>query len=69
MDPDANLKELLERANEITRCWDDCNADGALTYDQLTFVAGEAERVAELVKALDGWIKGGGFLPERWRIV
>ena len=27
----------------------------------------EGERWADLVEALDGWIKGGGFLPQQWQ--
>jgi hypothetical protein len=26
----------------------------------------EVVRLAELVQALDEWIRGGGFLPEEW---
>jgi hypothetical protein len=53
MDPDANLKEQLEIAKAI--------ADG--TYEG----SDDAERLAELVLALDEWIKSSGFLPKVWR--
>jgi hypothetical protein len=33
----------------------------ATTADECGF-----ERLAELVLALDGWLKMGGFLPRRW---
>lgn len=28
---------------------------------------GDAERLAELFEAIDGWMTIGGFLPESWR--
>ena len=56
MDPDTNLKEQLELANRILAC-------GA--HDM---VDGELERLAELVEALDEWIRSGGFLPDAWQI-
>jgi len=52
MDPDANLASLL---NLATRLIDDDATD-----------ADDVQRLAELVLALDGWIKIGGFLPARW---
>lgn len=54
MDPNANLNESLALANAII--------DGNDYVD-----AGEAERLAELVVALDDWIRKGGFLPDDWR--
>ena len=50
MDPDANLKELLEQS----RAW------------QETETTSSADRMAELVIALDEWIRKGGFLPQVW---
>jgi hypothetical protein len=29
---------------------------------------GDAERLAELVQALDEWLTKGGFLPDAWRV-
>lgn len=52
MDPNANLEAQREIANRIV------NGDEWSRRD--------AERLAELVLALDGWIHGGGFLPEAW---
>lgn len=52
MDPDANLREQRELAQAIIN-----EEAGAI----------EAERLAELVLALDEWIDKGGFLPTRWR--
>lgn len=56
MDPDTNLEEQLRIAERILRQSDD---DGEIDdYDSI--------RLAELVGALDGWLRGGGFLPSRW---
>lgn len=52
MDPDANLEEQLRIAERITN---DLGIDYA-----------DADRLAELVLALNEWIKGGGFLPKQW---
>jgi hypothetical protein len=52
MDPDANLSEQLMLTELIL--------DG-----QATPV--DANRLAELVQALDAWIANGGFLPGRWQ--
>lgn len=56
MDPDANLTEALDLAGEILR-----NA-GDRGYSPHS----AAERLAELVEALHGWIAGGGALPKVW---
>lgn len=29
--------------------------------------SGDAERLADLVEALDEWLSKGGFLPEAWK--
>ena len=52
MDPNANLREQIALAEKI------------LTSSGATF--GDSERLAELVLALDGWIKKGGFVPLDW---
>ncbi len=55
MDPDANLKEQLELADAIS------------TAAEAGFESPEdAWRLAELVLALNEWIKKGGFLPAAW---
>ncbi len=56
MDPDINLRSQLARARGILQAVD----DGMRVYEP------DAERLAELVVALDEWITKGGFLPERW---
>jgi hypothetical protein len=61
MDPNAALKELLELAaefNDESRIWD--GTDGLLEHKD------KAERAAELIEALDGWLSSEGALPDRW---
>jgi hypothetical protein len=67
MDPDANITEQLSIARAILRTWDNCSEDGELTAEQYRAMAQDANRLAELIQALDGWITSGGFLPELWR--
>jgi hypothetical protein len=59
MDPVANKIEQIRVAKAITAVWDDCNADGTLTYSQMEEIADLANRLAELVAALAEW--------ERWK--
>lgn len=61
MDPDANLEEQLELAQELM----EVNSDDMDT-DALQEIEEKASRLAELVLALDEWIERGGFLPKRW---
>lgn len=58
MDPDANLAEQRRLAAALR--------DEARTrsHDDL---ARKAQRLAELVEALDGWMSRGGFAPRAWR--
>ena len=56
MDPDANLAEQRALAGEILE------RDDADT----TLRPADAERLAELVLALDGWLAQKGRLPDRW---
>uniref|UniRef100_A0A6H2A3L2 Uncharacterized protein n=1 Tax=viral metagenome TaxID=1070528 RepID=A0A6H2A3L2_9ZZZZ len=53
MDPNANLKEILELAKWIKEEGDS--------------VQGYARGLAELILALNEWITKGGFLPSRWQ--
>lgn len=55
MNPDENLKRQLLLAQTIQ---DAPGEDGA---------PDAANELAELVIALDEWIKNGGFLPRRWQ--
>lgn len=55
MDPDENLKEQKELAEQII-------GDRSFTVDAV-----DAHRLAELVLALDEWVSKGGFLPQAWQ--
>lgn len=55
MDPNENLRELLLIAKQVISASDEEIAH----YDI-------SDRMAELIVSLDGWLSGGGFLPERW---
>jgi hypothetical protein len=57
MDPNANLEEQLRLAARIVE-----DGDSGVGASSL-----HADRLAELVLALNEWITNGGFLPERWR--
>jgi hypothetical protein len=56
MDPTTNLRELLLIAKEIDETHH--------MTDEYTLQNGP--RLAELVLALDEWIKKGGFMPAQW---
>jgi len=51
MDPDANLREPQTIAHRII--------ENHYTQD-------DAERLADLVSAMDDWLCRGGFLPREW---
>jgi hypothetical protein len=57
MDPNANLREQREI---IERVFDPADDDKDLDLDDL-------ERLAELAKAMDEWLRNGGFLPDAWK--
>ena len=63
MDPDACLKELLELVESVEAVYADADD---MTQDELVAVAFDARRMAELVKALHGWLSQGGFKPSCW---
>ena len=69
MDPEANLLEQLDLASAIIE-----GADAVADADSMSEdleashdVVDDAERLAELVIALDEWIRRGGFLPLGWK--
>jgi hypothetical protein len=62
MDPTANLLEQLDIAVRLT---DD--EDGDVPQRSHQAIMRDGHRLAELVAALDGWLKGGGLLPMRWQ--
>lgn len=53
MDPNANLREQRELARLIL------SGNPSARY---------ADRLAELVVALDSWIRAGGFMPADWEL-
>lgn len=53
MDPNTNLAEQLRLAQVVV------DSDGKMTEEQVL-------RLADLVLALDEWIRLEGFLPEAW---
>lgn len=55
MDPDANLREQLELAQKLH-----------LSDQFQPLHAGYGDRLAELVLALDEWLRKGGALPKAW---
>ena len=57
MDPNANLKQQLQRALKILRDADSGRPD-----------ENDGLLLAELVQALDEWIRRGGFLPDAWKL-
>lgn len=65
MDPIANLKEQLDIAKNIQQLWDEqCDNHGKLFGKEPHRQAAEyAERLAELVIALDECRRKGGFDP------
>jgi len=65
MDPDANIREQVELAERIQRRID--SEHQGVAGPALQGVIDDADRLAELVIALDGWVARGGFLPQRWR--
>jgi alkyl hydroperoxide reductase subunit AhpC len=72
MDPTANVSEQARLSEEILQLSDklhcdvgpDAEASDARTYAE---IGTKAVRLAELVQALDTWIKRGGALPAQWR--
>lgn len=56
MDPNAALEEARELSAQIQK---DFENDKVSEYD--------ANRLAELFQALDGWLSKSGFLPSAWK--
>lgn len=59
MDPNATLAEMVGLAELIQKDYEDEDGNGV---DQ-----DDANRLAELVEALNNWIRNGGFLPTAWQ--
>lgn len=62
MDPEANLREQHELAQEIIEITDEAG-DAGLTVAEMCDVAELSERLAELVQAYCEWVQNGGFVP------
>lgn len=62
MDPTANLEEQLKLAQKIIKACEIDMVPAVLTR----IVAADGQRLAELVDALDGWVRKGGAMPEQW---
>lgn len=61
MNPDENLREQLAIVARMEkRAYLDAETEA-------TDAADDADRLADLVSALDGWLRGGGFLPKAWQ--
>lgn len=68
MDPDANLREQRELARAIIERFDRVDEHTGRYSDlDMEGQISDAERLAELIQALDEWITKGGFLPKDWR--
>lgn len=61
MDPNVNLEEQLEISRYIIN--EDIDKH---TSSETAWMAGQGQRLAELVLSLDEWLAGGGFKPRRW---
>lgn len=62
MDPNANLQEQAQLAKAMTDA-----SEYPTSNAKWLELADRADRLAELVIALDEWIAKGGFLPTRWQ--
>jgi hypothetical protein len=63
MDPDANLEEQLRIVSRLME--NDYTRYGSMV-ESTSARACDADRLADLVLALDEWLEKGGFLPRRW---
>jgi hypothetical protein len=64
MDPHANVREQRELAAKIVALIDEgTRDDGTLVDEAAQEIAELADRLAELVQALDEWRRNGGFDP------
>lgn len=61
MDPNVNLEEQLEISRSIIN--EDIDKH---TSSETAWMAGQGQRLAELVLSLDEWLAGGCFKPRRW---
>ena len=59
MDPNANLEEQIKLATTLI--------ESRYGSPEVESAVWDATRLAELVLALNDWIKKGGFLPTSWQ--
>lgn len=62
MAPNANLEELRTLAKRVLAGYSE--PIESRQPDRQS----DAERLAELTQALDGWLSRGGFLPRAWGV-
>lgn len=60
MDPNKTLEEMLALAKRLE------NAMDTEEYPDDLALGEDAEELAALVLALDGWLAKGGFMPGAW---
>ncbi len=65
MDPNANLDEQILLAARLQQLGE-VQGRRSLTEAEEVELWDSSQRLAELVEALDHWLTGGGFLPQRW---
>lgn len=66
MDPNANIEELLRLAEDIRRIENEGELSERYALAEREVIQ-SAERMAELILALDEWLYRGGFMPQRWQ--
>lgn len=66
MDPDQNLKEQRDLAEQIIDIIEASN--GAVAPLSIEEIRDLAYRLADRVQALDGWLTRRGFLPAAWAV-
>lgn len=66
MDPNANLREQREIYRAIIDIQNHADEGGNYTGAQERQLQEHAERLADLVEALDQWMSACGFLPAAW---
>lgn len=69
MDPDENLEQQLRVAARIrahVNLSNDSEEPQAHAY--CAQCTNDAEFLSDLIESLHDWIRGGGFLPQKWQV-
>ena len=66
MDPNKNLQEQLRIAADILELIPEGEVNEGQSRMSLNELVTAAERLAELVEVMNGWLSKGGFLPGKW---